>query len=133
MAARYDFEKAKSRTLGQLIDDAFKLRDLRKAAQSKVDDIKKDEGELEKVLISLFESHDIEKSSGRKANGSIRKSKVPHVVDWDKLYKHIKKTGQFELLQRRASVSAYREVIDDGGRVPGVKTETLRKVSLTKR
>lgn len=44
---------------------------------------------------------------------------VPQVDDWAALYAHVKKTGAFELLQRRVSTEAWRERLDAGAPVPG--------------
>ena len=53
------------------------------------------------------------------------------VEDWDSLYKYIKRTGRFELMQKRLSEKAADELIADGKPVPGVGTFTVVKVSLT--
>lgn len=53
------------------------------------------------------------------------------VKDWDPFYKYIKRTGRFELLQKRLGEGAAQELIDDGKKVPGLDTFTVVKVSLT--
>lgn len=49
----------------------------------------------------------------------IQKDK-PIVDDWQKLYEHIAKTGEFELLHRRLTETAVLERRADGETVPGV-------------
>jgi len=62
---------------------------------------------------------------------SIRRDTVPKVEDWDKLYDYIKKGEAFEMLQRRISVTAWRERADLGETVPGVTAEVINKLHWT--
>ena len=62
---------------------------------------------------------------------SIRRDTVPKVEDWDKLYDYIKKGEAFEMLQRRISVTAWRERADLGEEVPGVTAEVINKLHWT--
>jgi hypothetical protein len=54
---------------------------------------------------------------------------VPTVEDWDAVYKHLLDTKQFELIQRRMSAVAFRELLQMGRSVPGVKATELTKVN----
>ena len=54
------------------------------------------------------------------------------IIDWSKLAKHIIKTGEIELLERRASKSACLERWEDGKGVPGVDMLEVRDLSMTK-
>ena len=60
---------------------------------------------------------------------SLKNEIVPTVENWDDLHEHIVKTGQFELLQKRMSATAYRELITAGMDVPGVKSTELTRVN----
>lgn len=62
---------------------------------------------------------------------SIRRDTVPKVEDWDKLYDYIRKGEAFEMLQRRISVTAWRERADLGEEVPGVTAEVINKLHWT--
>jgi len=53
------------------------------------------------------------------------------VADWDKFYAYIKRTGRFELMQKRLSEGAAQELFDDKKNVPGVEPFTVVKISLT--
>jgi len=44
----------------------------------------------------------------------------PTVTDWPTLYAHIRKTGEFELLERRLGKVAVKERWEDAKQVPGV-------------
>lgn len=48
----------------------------------------------------------------------------PHVLDWEKFYGYLKRSGNLQLLERRVSSKAFKEVLDmrDGEDLPGVST-----------
>ena len=60
---------------------------------------------------------------------SLKTETVPTVEDWDALHQHITDTGRFELLQKRMSATAYRELIAMEPSVPGVRSTELTKVN----
>lgn len=55
---------------------------------------------------------------------------VPNIADWDEFYGYIKENDAFHLLQRRVSAGAYREIINNGGEVPGLTPFKKRDVNL---
>jgi hypothetical protein len=57
-------------------------------------------------------------------------STVPAVKDWDKLYAWIKRNNAFWMLERRPSVTGYRDVLSSGKTVPGVESFTRVKLGL---
>ena len=60
---------------------------------------------------------------------SLKTETVPTVEDWDVLHQHISDTGRFELLQKRMSATAYRELIAMEPSVTGVRSTELTKVN----
>ena len=60
---------------------------------------------------------------------SLKTETVPTVEDWDVLHQHISDTGRFELLQKRMSATAYRELLAMAQAVPGVRSTELTKVN----
>ena len=60
---------------------------------------------------------------------SLKTETVPTVEDWDVLHQHISDTGRFELLQKRMSATAYRELIAMEPSVPGVRSTELTRVN----
>jgi len=60
---------------------------------------------------------------------SARKSIVPTPVDWAKVYRFVKNNDAFDLFQRRLSVAAWRDRVDDRRRpIPGI--ESFEKTTL---
>lgn len=54
------------------------------------------------------------------------------VFDWDTLWKHIQRTGEFDLLQKRVTVTAVRQRWEVGAEVPGVKQSQEPEISIVK-
>lgn len=48
----------------------------------------------------------------------------PHVLDWEKFYAFLKRSGHLQLLERRVSSKAFKEVLElrNGEDLPGVST-----------
>lgn len=91
--------------------------------------------ELETTLKDYFINTMSKKStgiSGSVANVQLEKKVIPTVEDWPKFYAHIKKTGQWDLMQKRVADTAVQERWDAKKEVPGVGRFNVIKVSCTK-
>jgi hypothetical protein len=91
--------------------------------------LKKIKNELEAKIVSNLEDQGIDQVANNKATVSIKKEIVPTVEDWDALQTYIAETGMFELMQKRASATAYRELQQMGQDVPGVRATELTRVN----
>lgn len=120
------------KTLGACADLLFDIRTQRLEAQKVVDAFKAQETELRDHIIE-----NVEKGSsgaiGKHHQVQVYTDAVPRIEDPDALYKYIKKTGAFDLLQRRLNDAAIKERWEDQKQVPGVGTFNVVKVSLTKK
>lgn len=61
----------------------------------------------------------------------VKLKEIAAVEDWDKFYGHIKKKGEFELLNRAVNQKSVQERWEAGKEVPGITKFTTRKLSLT--
>lgn len=119
-------------SLGKLIDNLYKLRAKRIEKQHEVDDLKKEEDENVKLIMMKMEESGLESVSGRTATFSTYETTVPKLVDYNALIGYIKDSGHIHLLGRRVSATAYRELYELEGGVPGVEPYTFSKHSLTR-
>lgn len=119
------------KTMGACADMLFTTREARLKLQKEVDELARAEAALREYIINNMPKTDTG-ASGKLARVSILTKQVPQVKDWDKFYAYVKKTGQFELLQRRLSDAAIRERWDNGAQVPGVEPFGAVVVSLHK-
>ena len=90
---------------------------------------KKTQRELESQIVIRMQEQGLDKVSNDLCTISIKQEIVPTVENWDEVHEHIVKTNQFELLQKRMSATAYRELITLGMDVPGVKSTELTRVN----
>lgn len=119
------------KTMGACADLLYETRQKRLEAQKIVEQLAKDEAAIREHIINNLPKSDTG-ASGKKARVSVTTKQVPQVKDWDKLWAHIKKTGQFDLMQRRLSDSAVKERWEAGKQVPGVDAFGAVTVSINK-
>lgn len=118
-------EKTLNDLLNELAEEKEKLKgiqNLEKAYKSKI-------SELEGHIIYQLETQGVDRTGNDVCTVSIKKETVPTVEDWDAVHQHIIDTGQFELLQKRMSATAYRELQQLGQNVPGVKATELTRIN----
>ncbi len=124
----YRFPKA----LGACADRLYELKEARLVVQKQADAIEQEEKALKAHLIDTLPKSKAEGVSGTVANVKIVRKEVPQVKDYEAFYAHVKKTGSFDLLQRRLNDAAVKERLDAGKVIPGVEVFTAVSVSLTK-
>jgi hypothetical protein len=129
-AAKPTFKPPK--TLAACADELYKTRELRLAAQKATDELQAKETALKEHLINNLPKSDASGVAGKLARVTVVTKPIPQVKDWDKLYKFIKKTGAFDLLQRRLTDTAIKERWDNGKEVPGVEPFNVVSISMNK-
>jgi len=122
----------KSNELGAAIDALYAIREHRLGLQRKVDELKAEEVKARERLFEMLTAIGLTKASGAVATAGIKVSKIPLVEDWDILQQHIQQTGEFDLLQKRISVTAWRARFEEDIAVPGVSMVEDVDISLTK-
>lgn len=120
------------RTPAAMADRLYKLKDLKREAQAKVDAIDEERKAIEAHLINVLPKDDASGIQGKLARVSLIIKDVPQVEDWDKLRKHIVKTGSWDLLQKRVSSQAVELRWEDDKQVPGVTAYPKVTISLNK-
>jgi len=120
------------KTLGACIDELYRQRTARIELQRKADDLREKEHLLEQHIRGLLAAQGLESSRGKAATATVTTRTIGSVVDWARLFAYIKKTGNFDLIQRRINDTAFRARLDDGVEVPGVEAITVQSLSLTK-
>lgn len=111
-------------------DLLYKTREARYKLQKEVDKLKAVETACNEFFINNLPK-DTTGISGKVAQVHVDSKPVPQVEDWDAFYKHVKKTGQFDLMQRRLSESAIKERWENNKTVPGVTKFNVKTVSCT--
>lgn len=130
MAEKAAFKFPKS--MAVCADKLYELRAKRLAAQKIVDAMEAEEKALKDHIIDNLPKSEATGAAGKLARVTLVKKEVPQVENWDKLYAHIKKTGEFELLNRALSKSAVEDRWENKKKVPGVTAFTAISVSINK-
>ena len=119
---------------GELIDMLYGLRNERLALSKTVDELKAQEAAISSKLISMMTSENLGVTGlrGSLASFSIKKERVPAIVDWQQVYTYIKENDAFELLQKRIGIKAWQELDEAGIAVPGLAGEDTFKPHLHK-
>jgi len=92
-------------------------------------ELKSVQNALEAEIAADMERQGLTQTGNDVCTISLKTETVPTVEDWDVLHQHISDTGRFELLQKRMSATAYRELIAMEPSVPGVRSTELTKVN----
>ena len=101
--------------LGTAIDKLWKLREDKKAADEKAKLADAAYKAFESEVTELLKTQSTTKSSGKLATFSIKPAIVPNVANWDLFYPFIYRNKAGYLLERRASVTACRELFSSKG------------------
>ncbi len=118
--------------IGACADKLFEIKNKRLEKQKEVDVLKAEESALKEYIINTLPKSEASGVAGKVARVTVVKKVVPQIDDWDKFYKHVKKTGHFDLMQRRLSAGAIAERWDAGKEVPGVDHFNTVTVSIKK-
>ena len=116
-------------TMDELLTDLTEVRMNLKNLQEKERGFKSRKMELEAKIVSSLRQQGIDRVGNDSCTLSIKEEIVPTVQDWDQVYKYLIQTKQFELIQKRMSATAFRELLQMGMNVPGVKATELTRVN----
>ena len=119
------------KTDGACADLLYLTRQARYKLQHEVAKLEALEKAVEQRFIDTLSSKDSTGVAGKVGRVQIKPKTVPVVEDWPKFYAHIKKTGEFELMQRRVAEGAVKERWDASKQVPGVGRFSTKTVSCT--
>lgn len=120
------------KNIGACADMLYQIREQRKEAQKVVDDLEKQEKDLKDHIINTLPKSEASGVAGKLARVSVVTKEVLQVKDWPKFYAYVKKTGSFDLLQRRLNEAAVRERLENKKKVEGIEAFTAVSVSLNK-
>lgn len=125
-------KSAVPKTLGACADRLYAIKAEVNALNKQIDQLKAEASSINDHLINVLPKDDARGIFGKVARAVITTKQVASVKDWEAFYKHILKTKDFSLMQRRVADTAVRERWDGGERVPGVEPFTVKIVSLNK-
>ena len=111
--------------MNMLADTRLQLKQLLEQEKK----LKQVQNALEAEIAADMERQGLTQTGNDVCTISLKTEVVPTVEDWDALWEHIFDTRQTELLQKRMSATAYRELLAMAQFVPGVRCTELTKVN----
>ena len=117
------------RKLNDIMDELTTIRKQESDIQASQKKLRLRRNDLESEIMWKMEEQGLDQIANDLCTISKKKEIVPTVEDWDALHQHILDTRQFELLQKRMSATAYRELLQMDMSVPGVKATELTKIN----
>lgn len=119
------------KTLGGVADALYALRVKRLALAAEVKQLATDQAALEFHAHALLIKNDASRATGKTGQISKGEDYLPKIVDWDVFYKYIKRTGQFEFLNRAPNRAAFKERWALKKGVPGTEVYGRAKINIS--
>jgi hypothetical protein len=127
-------------SIGRCADLYRDVRECRLAMAKEVEDVEAFERELKQHIIDNLSKSEDTGAAGLRFRAQIVTKTVPKImadddnenVGWPQLHAYIVQTGRFDLLQKRLSDKAIKDMWEAGEVVPGVETMKVPDVSITK-
>jgi predicted transcriptional regulator len=124
---------AKPPSLGTLVDKLWAIREKRRELDAQVKELEGQASDLESEIMETMAEQGLDKMSGAMASVSITTNTVANVESWDDFLAFVYKKKYGHLLQRRVSDPAYRELLEQGVKVPGVNPFNKQRLNLRSR
>lgn len=127
-----DIDTDKAVQLGEMIAHLESLDMLKKDIERQLKGVNQEIDELENKIMHRMIDEGIERASHGTLSVGPKKHTYAKVEDWEQLWAYIRENNAFQLLERRVSVTAYRDMLNLGRPVPGVVPNDIVKLSVTK-
>jgi hypothetical protein len=116
-----------------LIDDFVATKNEREELSAKIKDMTTKLGRLEGDIMKLMSEAGLSQAASDKASCTMKLSKHPAIKDWKAFYDYVADTGQFELLHKRLSSTAFRERWEAGEVIPGTEASDLWELTVRRK
>lgn len=117
------------RNINELIDEKKDIKQQMAELNAQLKVLREQESAVDVELLKKLDAEGLSRTANEVASVSINEETVPDVTDWDALYQHVIATGDFSLIQRRVSSTAYRELLKIGENVPGLQPREIRRIN----
>ena len=116
--------------LGEMIEEMYLYREVRREHEKIVEGLKKQEKALEYAIYDVLNVWGLKQASSKSAQFSMQVKEVPQVQDWQDVYDYIMTTGEFGLLHKRLSLGLWKETRDEGIIIPGIEVIEMPSYTL---
>lgn len=116
-------------TINELIEERAKVKQSMDSLNRELKVLRETQDQLDVLLLKKMDAEGLSRTANQQASVSINEDTVPDVTDWEEVYRHVIATGDFSLIQRRVSSTAYKELLKLGETVPGLQPRTVRRIN----
>jgi hypothetical protein len=116
--------------LGEIIEQRVANKKAIDDVNAQLKELNKQKSELDWNLIQTLDQQGQTKAANDVASVAVREEVVPQVENWEQFFEWLAETRNFEVLQRRLSSTACRELWALGVAIPGVTPRELRKIAI---
>ena len=116
-------------TMNSIIDERAMIKAQMDGLNKRLKEFREALDQVDRLLLKKMDDEGLSRTANNMASVSINEDIVPDVTNWDALYEHVQETGDFSLIQRRVSSTAYRELLKLGEQVPGLESRTIRRIN----
>lgn len=117
--------------LNEMVDEYNRIRKEREELSRKLEKMEGAENELELLILKTLHEQGLSAAGGKTCLVRANKTDVPYVKDWNKLWEHIRSTGEFELLHKRVTMASVADRWNEGIEVPGVERYPVESLHVT--
>lgn len=115
--------------INDLIEKRAQLKEQQDTLNKELKELRAAQDEIDVQLLKKMDAEGLSRTANQIASVSINEDTVPEVTDWDQVYDHVIQTGDFSLMHRRISSTAYKELLKLGQGVPGLAPRIVRKIN----
>lgn len=116
--------------IGERIDELHALREEIRKITKTLTEKKANYETKEWELMHSMQEFGLDQAKSDRTTVYLKKETMGTIEDWDKFQTYVKENDALHLLHRRLSLTAYRELAQMEGGVPGVKETELTKLSM---
>lgn len=116
-------------TINELIEKRAEVKQSIDSLNRELKVLRETQDNLDVLLLKKMDAEGLSRTANQQASVSINEDTVPDVTDWEEVHQHVIATGDFSLIQRRISSTAYKELLKLGEAVPGLQPRTVRRIN----
>ena len=117
-------------TYHQLIHELADIKTDIKQLNEQLKQKRAEQTRIEHITLERLDEDGTTKVATDRASVYISETVVPQVEDWDLFYEYIKDNNELYLLQRRVNSTAYKEHLEMGTDIPGLRPYVKRNLNL---
>lgn len=117
--------------IGDLIDLGWAIKMERMVLENEAAKLKQAENFMKNFLLKSFGKEKIGQSVGTKGKANLHPKSIPQAKDWRKVQAWIKKTGRFDIMQRRLNEKAVNDTFEAKQTIPGIEFFKMTAISFT--